>query len=106
QTRFQPLDEPDPDEKRLSTNIRYSGYSTVSTPLSTVDEEREDELDVSESQAKREWPRTALSVVGRLTGPLRISEKQTGAKNEMNERQARPRPPPVSRGRPGRTPRR
>ncbi|CAE6523667.1 unnamed protein product [Rhizoctonia solani] len=103
-TRFQSLHSL--DEKRLSTNVRYSTYSTVSTPLSTVDEEREDELDISESQAKRKWPRTILSIVGRLAWQSRVSDRQTGAKIDKSERQIRPRPPPVSRGRLGRAPRR
>ncbi|KAL5636807.1 hypothetical protein ACGC1H_000691 [Rhizoctonia solani] len=101
-TRFQSS----PDEKRLSTDIRYSGYSTVSIPLSTVDEEREDELDISESQAELKWPRTIVSTVGRLAWQSQVSDKQTGAKCERSERQVRSRPPPVSRGRLSRTPRR
>ncbi|CAE6422727.1 unnamed protein product [Rhizoctonia solani] len=105
-TRFHSLQEPSPNEKRLSTNIRYSGYSTVSTPLSTVDEEREDELSVSQSQAKRQWSRTIQSMVGRFAWYSRTSDGRTGVRDERSERQARPRPPPVSRVRLGRVPRR
>ncbi|CAE6424412.1 unnamed protein product [Rhizoctonia solani] len=100
--QFRPLQQPQSDEKRLSANARYSGYSVASAPLWTVDEEREDELTLSESQAKRNWSRTIRSMLGRFTWLSQASGRQTGAKSEMSrmsERRERLPPPPVSRGR-------
>ncbi|KAH7343665.1 hypothetical protein B0J17DRAFT_713830 [Rhizoctonia solani] len=101
QTPFRSLHEPNPDEKHLSTNVRYSGYSAASTRLYTVDEEREDELSIPESQAKRNWSSTVTSILGRFTSLLQASDGRTGAKNDkpqhMSERQVQPQPPPVSR---------
>ncbi|CAE6438081.1 unnamed protein product [Rhizoctonia solani] len=109
QIPFGPLHEPNPDEKRLPKNVRHSGYSTTSTRLYTVDEEREDELSVSDSQAKRNWSKMVSSTLGRFTSLLQVPDEHTGAKNDkpqhMSERQVQPRPPPVSRVRLERQPR-
>ncbi|KAG8734389.1 hypothetical protein FRC11_002331 [Ceratobasidium sp. 423] len=109
--QFRPLQQPQLDEKHQAGDVRYFEYSVASAPLWTVDEEREDELSLSETQANRErnWSRTIRSILGRFTWLSQASDTQTGAKNEMpymSQRQERPPPPPVSRVRMGRQPRR
>ncbi|KAF8759737.1 hypothetical protein RHS01_01779 [Rhizoctonia solani] len=96
-----PLQQPNLDEKRPSRNGWYSGYSTVSAPLWTVDEEREDEESIGEGHSKRSLSTMIPSVLGRFTWLSPESTRLASAKNTgMQHRTERlTQPPPVSRGR-------
>ncbi|QRW16145.1 alphaherpesvirus glycoprotein E domain protein [Rhizoctonia solani] len=95
------LQQPNLDEKRPSRNGWYSGYSSVSAPLWTVDEEREDEESIGEGHSKRSLSTMIPSVLGRFTWLSPESNRLAGTKNtDMQHRTERlTQPPPVSRGR-------